>query len=397
MSRIPCVSTRSGDDTVLARWVAGLGRPESSEWPWLGQGSALSALLVSTYARINEDSTAFELAAEHLRFGATLLGKFQLTSAFHQGLSGYGWCLQVFPCPEMTPWRNELLRDIDDLLVRGLSQRILPNIDIVNGIAGIVLYGLDRGRSQSSSEALWRSLDLRIYELLSLWNRSDISDLLKSKSLSNLGIAHGIPGVMSVCAEAINRGLVTKCSTKMLEESLDKLWEMRLVSEKGLVQFPYTIGGSGPARLAWCYGNLGLAALYANGSRISSKFVRHTNELTESSLSQYFDSSCGINDASLCHGEAGVLAAFGYLERSGIIEASLNQQLSQGISMSLNSAKSLERKHGGRSTFLYQLPDKMVPSVSYLEGGAGVALAISAYEDRLSRGSMSPLSYFEAA
>jgi Lanthionine synthetase C-like protein len=95
---------------------------------------------------------------------------------------------------------------------------------------------------------------------------------------------------------------------------MDAVWEKRLfVSGKPF--FPYNHGDPNPARLAWCYGGLGIAIMFKNGLALSEKYLDHLIQVIDASRMQYVANAHGMFDASVCHGFAGAGLIFDHLSR----------------------------------------------------------------------------------
>src|SRR5687768_16033728 len=79
---------------------------------------------------------------------------------------------------------------------------------------------------------------------------------------------------------------------------------------------PSFSGSEDPARLAWCYGCLGVALVM---DRMAAKFPQIEERLallTIGCLEQLQNSRSRIEDAFLCHGHAGAALIFSVLSRS---------------------------------------------------------------------------------
>ena len=94
------------------------------------------------------------------------------------------------------------------------------------------------------------------------WQRTEAPD-----GYYNLGLAHGVPGVIALLGAACATGVAAGTARPLLDGAVAWLLAQRLPD--GFVsQFSYWAGPgikAEPSRLAWCYGDLGLAAalLYA--------------------------------------------------------------------------------------------------------------------------------------
>jgi hypothetical protein len=125
----------------------------------------------------------------------------------------------------------------------------------------------------------------------------------------NAGLAHGIPGVIGLLGRVCDAGVARDKARSLLDGAVR--W---LLDQDGPESFPYWVapGAAGDtARLAWCYGDPGVAAALLGAARhvdepawesAALAIARRAAELP------YEES--GVKDAGLCHGSAGLAHLF---------------------------------------------------------------------------------------
>src|SRR5262249_47284684 len=94
-------------------------------------------------------------------------------------------------------------------------------------------------------------------ELLPEWQRE-----LAPGGYYNLGGAHGLPGVIALLGAACGAGAAGHRERRLLEGAVQWMLAHELPAG-GRGRFPSWVGPGvdrHPARLAWCYGDLGIAA-----------------------------------------------------------------------------------------------------------------------------------------
>lgn len=364
---------------LLLRIADDIKPPSEYATPYIGQGSILNAMVLSEAAVLRDREADLHAAAAHLRHGMALLETVPLSSSLYRGITGFGWALQVFARPELVPEREEILRDLDELLADGLEVTSNHNIDIINGVAGVAVYALARGADEPSAQGLWRTLDALIVSHCGRWSPG--SHESPKHASNNLGLAHGVPGLLAVGAAAHARGLLSDAASDALGKGLDMLWSTAREPE-GLCWYPTYHSIQTRSRLAWCYGGLGIAAVFKLGIPLDSENARRFERVLASSIAQYESGQHGIRDASFCHGEAGVTLSLEYLARGMEIEDSLRARLHAAVIRSGTLALDAEQPGLGEGAFLHSTAAGMVHRMSFLEGGAGIALAItSAFAD----------------
>jgi lantibiotic modifying enzyme len=126
-----------------------------------------------------------------------------------------------------------------------------------------------------------------------------------------LGMAHGTSGVIAFLSRAAaSVPAVRKKAVSMLEAATAFLFAHRLSPEAGggfSAWITRDGGDSGAARLAWCYGDPGVAAALLAAGRAAGRKEWET-EAVELALRAHARSPRHnrVMDATLCHGAAGV-------------------------------------------------------------------------------------------
>jgi hypothetical protein len=123
-----------------------------------------------------------------------------------------------------------------------------------------------------------------------------------------LGVAHGTPGVIGLLAHALRLGVGTDRTAAMLDETLRWLraQEDHTLAHSRFASFSGPSGDS--SRLAWCYGDLGIAAMLASAASVrkDQALEQWWRELVAQRLTQP-ERTWRLADDALCHGRAGVL------------------------------------------------------------------------------------------
>lgn len=196
---------------------------------------------------------------------------------------------------------------VDAIILDALTRGELP-FDLVSGVAGIGVYALERLPRPSAAElarAAIRILGERADHTPSgiTWKtparfvesslRSDHPD-----GYHNPGMAHGVAGVVGFLAAAVRRGFSE--AVPLLEPAATWLWRHRTLR-----------ASARRSRDAWCVGAPGMAlALHATGVALDdSRWTARALELARAAAQQN-PSDANLEDASLCHGDAGVAHVF---------------------------------------------------------------------------------------
>jgi lantibiotic modifying enzyme len=206
--------------------------------------------------------------------------------------------------------------------------------DLIGGLVGVAVPVLQRiagGKASSSSEPLARRILEQLEQLarpmpaglawhtppalLPPWQREIAPD-----GYINLGLAHGIPGIVAILARYIITGVEAPRAQTLLEGAVTYL--RSVAAPKAGHRYPAWLTSQQPdpeatARVAWCYGDLGvavavLAAAIATGRDDWRSFAL---TLAHDMAARSFESSL-VGDAGLCHGAAGVAHMFNRLSQA---------------------------------------------------------------------------------
>jgi hypothetical protein len=125
----------------------------------------------------------------------------------------------------------------------------------------------------------------------------------------NLSLSHGVASIVAVLALTYEKGYERERCHKLIHLALRWMWNVR--NKQDASMFPYTVTDvlqDQHSRLAWCYGDLGVAsAFYLAGEKLGYKPWKdiglHT--IYKSTLRREF-ADTNVRDSAICHGSAGV-------------------------------------------------------------------------------------------
>jgi hypothetical protein len=214
--------------------------------------------------------------------------------------------------------------------------------------------------------------------LLSEWQRAQCPN-----GYYNLGVAHGIPGIIHFLSEVSALTIVDHQRSHLLLEGAVNWLISRSRPSGSLSRFSaWIVPGEDPSdsKLAWCYGDLGILSVLLQVARRAGRedWKRFANQLLDHCLAWPPDSS-GVGDAALCHGAAGVAHIFNRIYHSEGEPRCLNAALAW-----LDLALAMRQPGTGVGGFSsLTVPDPSGPIVweanpNFLDGAIGVALALLA-------------------
>lgn len=309
----------------------------------LAGGRAGEALFYAYLALHTGEEAAAELAAERLDQSVEALANTPMSPSFYSGFPGVAWTLEHLqrrlfesdPEPaDIAEEEEEAAADpfleIDEALLGPLARSPWTGeYDLISGLSGLGVYALERLPRPTAATMLERIVD-RFAELaerrddgvawftqperLPDWQRE-----LHPRGNYNLGVAHGLPGVLPVLAGACAAGVAADRARPLLDDAVRFLLARRLEPGFGSC-FDTTYAPweePQPSRLAWCYGDPGIAAALLATARAVGEpaWEREALDIGLNAAARPEPQSL-VRDAGLCHGAAGLGHLFNRLYQS---------------------------------------------------------------------------------
>jgi hypothetical protein len=286
--------------------------------PTLAQGACGAAIAHAAFADAFPDDGHLERAAAALDRAVAAAAAQPLPLSLHHGVVGIAWT-------------DELLRgdpdaaddaELDVALEAQLAVSWDGHFELMRGLVGIGVYALDRLPRASARRLLALLVDR-------LHDASETSELGRTwptrpewfppelraieTPYYNLGLAHGVPGVISLLAaiHAADAALAPRVRP-MLDGAVSWLLAQRFAPGQ-VGAFPSLVGAGerGPARLGWCYGDLGAALALRAAARATGTSAWHAVAMDLALGAAARDPSTSrVADAAMCHGAAGVAHLF---------------------------------------------------------------------------------------
>ncbi len=371
------------------------GPQDKSIGPSLAGGHAGYALFHAYYSASGLDGHDHRgLSLAHLETAVDLLPSLSGLPGLFGGFTGTAWAVDHLESMSLFEADEDLNEAIDEALLADLARNPYVGLcEVINGVSGSGLYGLDRrerGRGRAVAEAAVQNLSrtAETRDGLSTWFNAP--EALHQLALEthpngcyNLGLSHGVPGAIGFLAEAAAMGL--EGAAPLLEEAVAWLWTQAGESQAGS-RFGYSVEpGKTPthgSRVAWCYGDLGIAAVLLLAARRVGRADWETEaiELARDCARRPVDAS-GAMDAGLCHGAIGNAHIFHRLW-----QATGDAQLESVTLDWLRYGLAMRRPGEACGGFLaWRAPQAgstepdFESDPSLLEGSAGIGLALLAF------------------
>jgi lantibiotic modifying enzyme len=368
--------------------LAPLGREPTGE-PSLAGGTAGLALLHAYLAQTEGASDHAAIANRYLQQATAAVAEKPTEAFLYSGLAGVGWAIGHLQgrLPGLDGEADAV--EIDDVLLHHLDSSPWPDdYDLICGLVGFGVYALERLPRPSAVACLERVID-RLAETaehrdegITWWtNPKWLAAETREKSprgYYNLGLAHGVPGVIALLGQACAVGVGQDRARPLLDGAARWLLAQQLPDG-----FPAWVAPEAPrepTRLAWCYGDPGVAVSLLWTARCVNEpaWEREALSIARRAAQRPADKS-GVVDAGLCHGASGLGHIFNRL-----FQATGEERFADAARFWFERTLALrqpERGIAGYAAWMPSLPgnkDGWIDDPGILTGAAGIALALLA-------------------
>lgn len=357
--------------------------------PDVAGGTAGVGLFFGYLHAAGGNDEAADRALEALELSSGSIAAQQLMPTLYSGFAGVGWVVAHLT-RELFEGDADLPLEIDGALRQLLSEVTgNPPFELLGGLAGYGSYLVERLPHAGAAELLDRVIGLldssrdesgvwfSVPELLPDWQRE-----LMPRGHHNLGVAHGIPGVIGFLASAWHAGVRDPRVARMVNDAVP--W---VLAQKGIWPgslFPSHVPPDAeprPTRTAWCYGDLGVAAVLLSAAQAFERpeWRDEAVSIARVAARRPFEDTMA-SDAGLCHGATGIAHLF-----NRMYQATGNDELRDAARKWYRIALDLRQPGQGLAGFLSWY-ESMRPGEAgswrgepgFLSGIAGIGLALLA-------------------
>lgn len=293
----------------------------------VGSGGPGEALFWTYYGVTQDDEAAADQAISCLDSAVEKLAEQLSNATLYGGFAGTAWVAQHLEGLLFEEDEDDGNADIDEALLTFLDHKPWRlDYDLISGLVGLGVYGLERRNAPTGEPILERVLD-HLEEMsqtedggITWFTKPDLlpehQRVLFPEGYYNLGVAHGVPGVIGLLGHIAAAGLsVSERARRMLDASVAWLLNRRHQGDDWSFS-SMTAPGAEPerCRLAWCYGDPGVAAtlVLAGKQAGNPNWVQAGLEVAHGCARRPKDDA-GIRDCGLCHGALGLAHIFNRL------------------------------------------------------------------------------------
>jgi hypothetical protein len=356
-------------------------------------GKAGVALAAAYYGGAGIECGA--LAEELLGEAVDAVAEEPLDASLYAGFTGIAWAAEHL-AGEGAPGDEDANEEIDAALLEHVSRTPwTADYDLVSGLAGYAVYATQRvEHGHESGRRLLEQIVARLDELAvevpgspgATWWTSPSLMISETSAKNpegnyNAGLAHGSPGPIAALGAAIAAGVAEERARPLLERAVAWLLSHRRDDRPGGSRFPYHVpippGPLAPCRAAWCYGDPGVAValLWAGQCAGEPRWIEIATEVARESARRPPE-SCGVVDAGLCHGAAGLALVF-----DRIFQATGDEVVRNGAVFWAKRTIEMHepgRGVGGYRSFFPPAEQPWIDDPGLLTGAAGIALTLVA-------------------
>ena len=357
-------------------------------------GSAGLALYHFYYNDYNPNEASEDLGSEII---ASIVGKINEGYNFHTfcgGIAGAAWTIELLNELDFIELDTDaLLGALDDYLNYVANLNESENyFDFLHGLIGIGYYFLKRYENTKSKEIKANYEKMLLEMIAKLKKTAKPSEaglywesfLIREEGIKgcNLSLSHGLSSIINFLSRLSRHDSFSGESLPLLQQALNHLMSHKR-DKVTSSYFPDWITNdneeSQSSRLAWCYGDLGVAASLWQASKVIDDVrIKETAiKLLEHAATRRDIQETRIVDGGLCHGAFGVMHIFNYMYKetsNAIFKEAADYWIDYGLTIDhhKDGAAGYMKWRGG-DTPSYEKEN------SLLEGIAGIGLAILSY------------------
>jgi lantibiotic modifying enzyme len=353
--------------------------------PGFGGGTAGLAVFYAYLGAETGNEEWTGLAHRLMEHSIDALAERPLRPDLYEGFTGIAWTIDHLqgmlfeePDDDDDPIGESLLQVLGREQLFGRGQ-----FDLIGGLAGYGIYAFHA----LPRPAARRSLELLVRRLIEIGEPVDGGfswftppDEMPDWQLEeapngkfNLGVSHGVAAVISVLGMCAGAGVMTDEQRAILDRAVD--WLLAQKQEGKTWCFANSVIEGVPFhrdRLAWCYGDPGIAGALFTAARHcgNASWEAAALDVARTAARRPMEDSRVI-DAALCHGSAGLAHLFNrYYQASG------DPALAEAARAWFRYTADMQRPGAGIAGYTFWVPPDWIPLTGFLAGLIGVGLGL---------------------
>jgi lantibiotic modifying enzyme len=330
----------------------------------------------------NEEWTG--LAHRLMEHSIDALSERPLLPDLYEGFTGIGWTIDHLQGMLFEDAEEESDDPIGESLVQVLDRSYARgDFDLIGGLTGFGIYAFHA----LPRPAARRSLELLVERLIEIGEPVDggfswftppdvLPDWLREQEPDgryNLGVSHGVAAVISVLGMCAGAGVMSDEQRAILDRAVDWLLAQKQTGKTWC--FANSVINGRPARrdrLAWCYGDPGIAAALFTAARHCGHAEWEAVALEVARTAARRDTETSeIVDAGLCHGSVGLAHLFNRMH-----QASGDPLLAEAARAWYRYTVNMQRPEVGIAGYEFFAAPGWIPHTGFVSGLAGVGIGL---------------------
>lgn len=294
-------------------------------------GDAGVALYCIIYGSSFNNDTAYRYGVDIIDSCINRINKGYNFPTYCSGICGFAWTINFLDKNHLIDLDlEETLLQLDPFLYQTMKLNMKHgDYDFLHGVLGYANYFIDR-YNNTNIPLIKIQLKTILEEVLVFLEETAVIDkdgmykwsLLREKkqNVFDMGLSHGAPSIIIFLTKIIQANINKDYATTILKKAIKYVLTLESTN-KSLSMFPSRIELSKPveynSRLAWCYGDLGIALAFWKSSIIlnDDNLKNKSIEIIEHTTLRLADDENYVEEITLCHGALGVLRIIDYLEK----------------------------------------------------------------------------------
>ena len=346
-------------------------------------GFAIFEAYYNRHFGIEDDSRVWERVSSSLN----AIQEGQLIHSFAGGIVGIAWgFLHLFnqgllQDDELDP--QSIVEDLDEGLFESAMMLLEDgNYDYLHGGLGACLYFLERTQSPQIEDYLTQIVE-QLSTVAVRFRNGDITwkfDNFGSRgpeepNVYNLGLSHGTASIVAILSLLYEKGHARERCAELISGNLQWMWRVKNKGTKSV--FPNTVTDiptDQESRLAWCYGDLGIANTFLlAGEKLQNDAWKNRAEQTILHSVARRGPDALMNDAAFCHGTIGASYFFHQFSKQIVYPA-----LHEAVDFWFQKTVKFAQLEHSNDVFLSYHRDQYDSNLSLLDGEVSIGMVLLA-------------------
>ncbi|MFA8435480.1 MAG: lanthionine synthetase LanC family protein [Marinifilaceae bacterium] len=308
-----------GLETLEEYLLEEISKPDSVSELSLYSGLAGKIYSLQYYYLLTKDPKVLEILEERVAFLMENIEQVSMTT-FCNGLSGVLYCLNDLRKNELISISEEDLAIADAFLFENFEHGLLNNdCDFFHGLTGVGSYFLMRARDTgeySQVKYIVNAILSNIKNVKGFKTWKKLPYMEEDEEVIDLGFAHGLPSILLFLASVAENNIRRQEIEEVIASNFDLLKRVKNLNTTRTF-FPdgisdEFIGNTDSSRLAYCYGDIGIAFSLLRCGEILNRvdYIEEAERIVENTLSFYLAEE--VDETCFCHGLAGLILFYKY-------------------------------------------------------------------------------------